>query len=383
MADNPEEPIVLVAVASEVEAVLVVNALGDYGVRARAVGGYTSGFKVGAPSEASVLVERDQLEKAKQALGEIELARQRGGPDREPAETDVRAESEPPGQAIVQFALLGALAGLLASACEALTSASLMGLMRWGPAPILSDLAHGYRQLVAGALVGAFAGSIVGLITTRPREEPRSEQSAVKAGRQRLVWICIIAVILGGIGLWTRVATVYRHVERTQSKNALVRAARAEMDSAVGAWWPLSWVRVGIALPASLGMLVGGILVLFRRRLGRRLLIAAFIAGTVACATDLVFVVANGRAHIEIDVRYGVRIYHEIQRRHQGESGRAPQEPPGLKTALYVDSISHDLRLALQAILEIVYCLAGFLCLREPGIRASLCPRTPAASCRH
>jgi hypothetical protein len=382
MADNPEEPIVLVTVASEVEAVLIVNALGDYGVRARAVGGYTSGFKVGAPSEASVLVERDQLQKAKQALGEIELSRQRGGPECDPAETDRRTESEPPGQAIVQFALLGTLAGFLTSACETLASACLMGLMRWGPAIILSDLVHAYRQLVTGALVGALAGAVIGLIATRPGNNAWSEGFVAKADRQRLVWICIIAAILGGIGFWTRLTTVYRYVEKTESTNALVRAAHAEMESAVGAWWPLTWGRAGIALPASLGMVVGGVLTLLRRRLGRRLLLVALIAATAACATDLVFIAATCRAHIEIDVRYGVRILHEIQRRRHSESGKLPQEPPGLKTALYLDGASHDLRLAFQALLEIVYCLASIRCLREPGIRAILCPRAPAASCR-
>ena len=56
----------------EFQAVAIVNALEDHGIRARAVGGYTSDFKAEAPGSVDVLVMSDDLEVARAALHRIQ-----------------------------------------------------------------------------------------------------------------------------------------------------------------------------------------------------------------------------------------------------------------------------------------------------------------------
>ena len=116
MADVTKEPVVLTTVPSEIEAVLIVEALRAYGINGRAVGGYASGFKVGAPGEVAIVVERDQLDEAKKAIAEIEEKRDRGRLAREASGADSWSESAlrekaciPPGRIIAVFAVIGVL----------------------------------------------------------------------------------------------------------------------------------------------------------------------------------------------------------------------------------------------------------------------------------
>lgn len=60
--------VVLKAVANEIEAALIVNVLGDYGIAATATGGFVSGFKAEAPGDIRVLVKQSELQVARQAL---------------------------------------------------------------------------------------------------------------------------------------------------------------------------------------------------------------------------------------------------------------------------------------------------------------------------
>jgi hypothetical protein len=122
-------------------------------------------------------------------------------------------------------------------------------------------------------------------------------------------------------------------------------------------------------------MVVGGMLVLFRRRSGRVLLLAAFIAATAVCTFDLIHIAAKSKAYADINVRYGEQLFHGLQRRHQKESGKQPYEPPALRAALYMDDASRHLREALRASFEIAYCLIGIACLRYPDVRAMLSGR--------
>jgi hypothetical protein len=229
-------------------------------------------------------------------------------------------------------------------------------------------------------LIGVFGGAVCGLLACRPGKETRSGRIATAAGRQRLSWICVIALILGGMGCWNGVSTLRWYLEKAEPKTAKVSAAGAEFQATVGAWWPLPWVRLGFDLPASASMVVGGILVFFGRRSGRLLLMAAFVAATAAGTIDLIYIAATSKAYAEIEVRYGERIFHDVESRHQNDPGRQPHEPPALTAALYIDNASHQLREALQALLKIAFCLTSFACLRHPDVRALFSGTVPRAS---
>ncbi len=68
-ADNPQ---VLTSVSSDVEAAIIVNALAERGIKASAVGGFTSGFRAEAPGEIRVVVRHADLDAAARALAELE-----------------------------------------------------------------------------------------------------------------------------------------------------------------------------------------------------------------------------------------------------------------------------------------------------------------------
>jgi hypothetical protein len=62
---------VLARVPTEIEASLIVQCLSNEGIAARAVGGFTSGFRAEAPGDVSVLVKSGDLARAKRALAAI------------------------------------------------------------------------------------------------------------------------------------------------------------------------------------------------------------------------------------------------------------------------------------------------------------------------
>jgi nitrogen regulatory protein PII-like uncharacterized protein len=71
MTTDPNRPTVLLTVANEMEAAVIVNALAEHGVDAFATGGYTSGFKAEAPGDVQVVVKNADMERAQQALTQI------------------------------------------------------------------------------------------------------------------------------------------------------------------------------------------------------------------------------------------------------------------------------------------------------------------------
>ena len=71
MVADPMSPEVLVSVPDEMEAAAIVDALAERGIRARAVGGYTSGFRAEAPGDVKVVVGRADLARARELLAEI------------------------------------------------------------------------------------------------------------------------------------------------------------------------------------------------------------------------------------------------------------------------------------------------------------------------
>jgi hypothetical protein len=70
MTADPMSPKTLVWLANELEAAMIVNALEDQGIRATAVGGYTSGFRAEAPGGVRVVVARGDLVRAREVLAE-------------------------------------------------------------------------------------------------------------------------------------------------------------------------------------------------------------------------------------------------------------------------------------------------------------------------
>ena len=72
MADQSSSPCLLLSVVTEAEAVSIATALAEYGIEALTAGGVTAGFKAEAPGSVQILVRSADLEKAQQALAEIQ-----------------------------------------------------------------------------------------------------------------------------------------------------------------------------------------------------------------------------------------------------------------------------------------------------------------------
>lgn len=62
---------VLIGAPTEAEASIIVGFLADRRIAARAVGGFTAGFRAEAPGDVSVLVKRADLERAQNALRSV------------------------------------------------------------------------------------------------------------------------------------------------------------------------------------------------------------------------------------------------------------------------------------------------------------------------
>jgi hypothetical protein len=71
MSDDAASPKVLLRVPGEMEAALVVSALAEHGLQAKAVGGYITGFRAEAPGDVAVLVRAEELQEAQRILREL------------------------------------------------------------------------------------------------------------------------------------------------------------------------------------------------------------------------------------------------------------------------------------------------------------------------
>jgi len=91
MTADPMRLETLAWLANEFEAALIVNALEEQGIRAAAVGDYTSGFRAEAPGGVRVVVARGDLVRAREVLAEARRERA----EIAGTETD-RDEEEPP-----------------------------------------------------------------------------------------------------------------------------------------------------------------------------------------------------------------------------------------------------------------------------------------------
>jgi hypothetical protein len=71
MAEKDETLDVVARVVSEIEASLIVQHLADFDIEARAIGGFTAGFRAEAPGTVAVLVKHSDLLRAQEALAEV------------------------------------------------------------------------------------------------------------------------------------------------------------------------------------------------------------------------------------------------------------------------------------------------------------------------
>ena len=71
MTDDPNQPVVLASFANEADAAVAVAALEARGIQAHTTGALTSGFRAEAPGGVQVLVRRSELDRARDALGEM------------------------------------------------------------------------------------------------------------------------------------------------------------------------------------------------------------------------------------------------------------------------------------------------------------------------
>ena len=72
MSSDPNSPVVLTSVRTDIEAEAAVIALAEYDIRAKTTGGYTAGFRAEAPGDVNVIVRQADLERAKIALLQIQ-----------------------------------------------------------------------------------------------------------------------------------------------------------------------------------------------------------------------------------------------------------------------------------------------------------------------
>lgn len=72
MSDDPNSPVALVNVATEIEANIIIGQLEQRGLDAKAIGGFISSFRAEAPGDVSVVVKQCDLKKAQAALDEIQ-----------------------------------------------------------------------------------------------------------------------------------------------------------------------------------------------------------------------------------------------------------------------------------------------------------------------
>jgi hypothetical protein len=80
MTDDPNQPVVLTTVPTDVQAALIVAALRERGIEAQSVGELTSGFRAEAPGDVKILVRQADLARAQAALRAVEADR-RGSND--------------------------------------------------------------------------------------------------------------------------------------------------------------------------------------------------------------------------------------------------------------------------------------------------------------
>ena len=75
MPVDPKNPEMLTSVPSDIEAAAIVAALAAHGVQASTTGSYTAGFRAEAPGSVNVIVRREDLDRARRVLAELNEGR--------------------------------------------------------------------------------------------------------------------------------------------------------------------------------------------------------------------------------------------------------------------------------------------------------------------
>jgi hypothetical protein len=73
MGQQGDDSTKLIEVRTEEQAALIVAALADAGISAKAQGGLTAGFRVEIPGGVDVFVQRADLDRAREILREIKI----------------------------------------------------------------------------------------------------------------------------------------------------------------------------------------------------------------------------------------------------------------------------------------------------------------------
>lgn len=68
---DPKDPVALTTCTSEFEAETIVAALDERDIHAQAAGSLTAGFRAEAPGVVTVLVRREDLDRARETLAQI------------------------------------------------------------------------------------------------------------------------------------------------------------------------------------------------------------------------------------------------------------------------------------------------------------------------
>jgi hypothetical protein len=72
MSNDPHNPAILISARDDIEAAAIVAALASRGIDASTTGDFTAGFRAEAPGDVNVIVKQADLDRARNALAEIE-----------------------------------------------------------------------------------------------------------------------------------------------------------------------------------------------------------------------------------------------------------------------------------------------------------------------
>jgi hypothetical protein len=166
MAADPMNLEVLASVANQIEATAITNALADRGIRATAVGAWTSQFQTEAPGDVKIMVARADLTRAAESL--VEVRREFANfdwsvvdiPEDEPAEEERRPPIAAEGNRGLQFSIAAILiVQALASAALAFWRTVYVGLGGGVAAFVIAFTIMSAAMLVAAVAATVFIAS--------------------------------------------------------------------------------------------------------------------------------------------------------------------------------------------------------------------------------
>ena len=183
MHPDPTNLNTLVRVPNEIEAAAIVNALEGHGIRAKAVGGYTAGFRAEAPGDVTVIVREADVVRSREVLAEIHVQPREA--DAEPRSIDA---STPRERRPLQFSIFTLLA---------LQTALSVALAIWkGVRTSQVDAAVVFFLATYATLTGAALCLIIGATVQIASSLTRKRQAWVYVGRAVLVALPVLVLLL-------------------------------------------------------------------------------------------------------------------------------------------------------------------------------------------